>query len=85
MHDCRGREIKIGDVVRAKPWVGCGQQVMLLKVIGTNPGAQSCNVACVDYETRVPVMTLNAKETLVVFSEGKIVGSETDLPAEPAK
>lgn len=84
MHDCKGREIKVGDFIRARSY-HTGGQPTLLKVIGTNPGATSCNVFAGDFDPRFGAPVLTANETLVVFSDGQIVGSETDVPVSPTR
>lgn len=72
MHDKRGKLIEVGDVVIGRNWGSSKDEA--LKVIGGNAQSDTCNLMCISYEPRVPVLTINAKDSLlIVKADGSLV------------
>lgn len=79
MHDKKGRPIEVGDVVLGKSWTSGGSKDEPFKVIGASASSETCNLFCISFEPRMPVLTLTANETLLILKgSGSLVDQELE-------
>lgn len=71
-HDCKGRKIDIGDVVKTKKWNAEGK-FEIKKVNHIFEGATSCELGLFDFEPHFGQGSANAKDSEIVI---KADGSE---------